>query len=348
MTVPFEDETDESSQIPLTPLSESGGGHRPLSSAGSSASRRAFVWISSLALCFSGLYYYTAKSIAPPPSASDHSSQQSLSATETTKFKSRIKSPSKYDSDVIYAHSHIARTAGSSMLDQLAGKYERVCSNKANSVEFFANRSGDEQNWCQYNQSVHRYQFLDLVEQDQCDFVSSEFKANFWIKQKQTNWNDMRVELHVPCKAPVDLLMANCAYRDRERKGFDCEMDWESIVERIHECFKPHHISNRFTQELIDFTADPANNITMRCFDNGESFGKYMNYLDERLRHRSMPIQHIHQCSFSDRDRDRECIWKDEYTALREKVDQYLEENFLIISYCNHCMNTEDDLLFQY
>ena len=253
----------------------------------------------------------------------------------------------KADKGIIYGHVHIAKTAGSSLLDVLAGKYDRVCSNKSSSREFNATfkhkRCKDGHEWHQYQPK----KFLDYL--DQCDYVSAEFKSPFWY---ETEWN-RTMELHIPCKDPLNMLMSNCFWPrgvDREKnkvRGFDCSPEKttdKNLEIQIRRCLGGQNglLEQRFSEKFVKKARQ--NGITMKCFDNDDTFDAYQDYMDPRLKHRDNPIE-INMCWPRLRNRDTECIWKDE--ELQARVIRILLHNYYYFRYCKDCLFSPDNLIHQ-
>ena len=253
----------------------------------------------------------------------------------------------KADKGIIYGHVHIAKTAGSSLLDVLAGKYDRVCSNKSSSREFNATfkhkRCKDGHEWHQYQPK----KFLDYL--DQCDYVSAEFKSPFWY---ETEWN-RTMELHIPCKDPLNMLMSNCFWPrgvDRAKnkvRGFDCSPEKttdKNLETQIRRCLGGQNglLEQRFSETFVKKARQ--NGITMKCFDNDDTFDAYQDYMDPRLKHRDNPIE-INMCWPRLRNRDTECIWKDE--ELQARVIRILLHNYYYFRYCKDCLFSPDNLIHQ-
>ena len=69
---------------------------------------------------------------------------------------------------------HVAKTAGSSIVNILAYRYDRVCSNKVNSI--LLRQKGE---WYDFETPWdHKNYFMGRL--DECDYVSQEEKSSLW------------------------------------------------------------------------------------------------------------------------------------------------------------------------
>ena len=262
-------------------------------------------------------------------------------------FARKQKQQTTEDS-IIYGHVHIAKTAGSGLLNILAYKYERVCSNKANSILLRQSKSDREENCYGFGTSWdHRRDFKTRL--DECDYVSIERSSSFWTKQ---SWSNRHLELHVPCKDPLELLMSSC-FHGPKPSGFDCSdkatLDIEQIGKQVKKCLKV--VEKDGISRRIDFRFDEPflisalkHNINVKCYNTDLTFGSYLSYMDQRLtcRNSTFPTNTMCQTKFSGRNRTSECIWQNE--ALKTQVKKYLLENHFYFAYCKKCLGSSEDL----
>lgn len=123
--------------------------------------------------------------------------------------------------NVIYGHVHMAKTGGSSINGMLALQYERVCGNKGYS--FNAYQANNKNTRGETNQKY----MVDWGFED-CDYISVETGysvwrnwGSFWIPMTEYFHSlNMTMELHVPCRDPLEHLMSMC---NMKRRSFDCE-----------------------------------------------------------------------------------------------------------------------------
>ena len=264
-------------------------------------------------------------------------------------FSSRLSLPNDKDQtksykDTMYAHLHVAKTGGTSLLYELAHLYQNVCGNKYNSkniveknLDFFKTYEGNE------------YQLMSI--QDQCDYFSAEVVYSFWIKQ---NWT-RPLELHIPCKDPIQLLMSNCYWPPKNNVGFDCSptsVTPEALGRQIDNCIKERL---RFNVNLYEKA--PSRNITIKCFDYKKGFNEYIEYMGQHLE-RNPTIENLVKFkkykkvtkrvkvrrpnSYSGRNKTAECIWND--SDLLQRVKTYLFEKYSYFPFCAECLHSSHDL----
>jgi hypothetical protein len=170
---------------------------------------------------------------------------------------------------------------------------------------------------------------MNEIGYEDCDWISHEVSPHFWV-QLATMWP---LELHVPCRDPLEHLMSQCNYEGRK---FDCSKEDEtSLLEEITACLV---YPRRFDANLLFHTP----NLTLKCF-NPIPVEPYVDYMSQYLRRRRIETKYFHRSTNRARNKTKECIWENETVAA--KVRQLLLEMDLY-SYCDHCIGTGDDLLF--
>ena len=264
------------------------------------------------------------------------------SAAESSSTLPQDSSPSDHDhKNTIYGHVHVAKSGGTSLVYQLAVAYNKVCSNKSNSKDIVMKNLDkyDSPNWSR--------QFKKVL--DQCDYISAEYQIDFWL---DTQWSKP-LELHVPCKDPIELLMSNCYFPAKRHVGFDCSPEHvteEALGHQIDECLKGGK-RLRFEKGLYETAS--SHNITLKCFNYKKEFTDYIEYMDERLEHNPSKeglvgfkngklVDYPKPSSHTLRNISSECIWKD--WDLKERVKGYLLEHYFYFRYCAECLNSSDDL----
>jgi len=260
-------------------------------------------------------------------------------------------------SDVIYGHVHVAKTAGSSLVDLLVSKYDGVCSNKMssrmvnNNQRFIGNRCKKE---IKDSRGLTRSRHLWRYPADgngcdwhnkcawndhRCDYVSSEGDATFWT---DVNWS-RPMELHVPCKDEINILMSNCFFH-HDKTGFDCSpgnTTKKELTSQIEACFGGNsRITRRFNKKLVE-DAEKSNDITLKCFDNTITFDAYQDYMDERLHHRGI-VAEVKTCRPRLRNKETECIWK--HPKLIKRAIKIMRKNYYYFDYCKQCLGSSDDI----
>ena len=253
-------------------------------------------------------------------------------------FASKKQKQETTEDSIIYGHVHVAKTVGSTLLDILAYRYERVCSNKANSILLKkAKREGVGECHTFHTPWDHRRDYLSRL--DECDYVSQEGSYLQWAKQ---NWSK-HLELHIPCKDPLELLMSACFYRT-EPPGFDCS---ERIGKQVKRCLRvkngiSRRVDNRFDERLLRSAL--KHNFTVKCYNTDLTFSSYLPYMDQRLTPRNSTTIPNVTCdgNTTGRNRTSECIWQNE--TLKTQVKKYLLENHFYFAYCMQCLGSSDDL----
>ena len=120
---------------------------------------------------------------------------------------------------------------------------------------------------------------------EDCDWISYEVEWKFWTRfgnhplvpfhLRLHHQPEVPVELHVPCRDPVDHLMSMYSHQGHQ---FDCNAT--DIGEEAEKCLRYWaNGMNRFSMKLQAFP-----NIRLKCFDWVASHdGKYMDYIGSKL-----------------------------------------------------------------
>jgi hypothetical protein len=145
--------------------------------------------------------------------------------------------------NVTYCHVHMAKTAGTSLNMELANQYERVCGHKGYSFDFFQSNARAEKNPYrdiqnladsvskEYNEFSRERVHADIMRErgyEDCDWISLEAK---WTKWKEISRRVGPLELHVPCREPIDHLMSMCNMWNHQ---FDCQA--ANITKEVGRC----------------------------------------------------------------------------------------------------------------
>lgn len=261
----------------------------------------------------------------------------------------------RYQADAartVYGHIHIAKTAGTSLNGMLAARYERVRGEKGYSFDAFqaatrfttaAFGAGytDANNatvWLPVNDtySARNATFsrlrvprdiMDEIGYEDCDWVSFEGYFEFW--SRFARW-PLPVELHVPCREPVDHLMSQCNFLG---KTFECgEADVASAV-----------ASCAFGQERFNPTlAHISDNVRLRCYRSEHTFPHYVDYMAARLQEKAIPAPYIFRATNAARNRNAECVWSAPHEAAR--VREHLVANDDYYKFCDACLGSGDEL----
>eukprot|EP00435_Cladocopium_sp_Y103_P066922 s132_g29.t1 len=236
----------------------------------------------------------------------------------------------------LYGHVHVPKTAGSAVNVALASKYERVCGHKGYSYDFFQAKlrrfraeTNDSigQSFPSYSRLRVPFQVMDEIGFEDCDFVSQERDWGWW--KRFSSWN-VSVELHLPCRDPIDHLLSYCNFL---KVPFNCQGD---LIPQIKQCLGPW---KRFHPSLNGSKQFP--NFRMKCFRN-ELTSTYIEYIGTKLQRKRFESTYVHIPSNLPRNKSNECLWSNESAKLT--VARYLNE-LDYYKFCNDCLDSPQDLL---
>lgn len=167
---------------------------------------------------------------------------------------------------------------------------------------------------------------MDEIGYEDCDYVSLESHWSAWRSVAQV-WP---LELHVPCRDPLEHLMSQCNHR---HKKFDCNAT--NLRQQVQSCLvKPERFHANLTQVA---------NLTLKCF-NPSPMQPYLEYMDPLLERKRIQTPYIHRDSNQPRHKEKECIWENSKVAHR--VRQILL-GYDYYQWCDGCMGGENDLLLR-
>lgn len=208
----------------------------------------------------------------------------------------------------LYGHIHLGLTGGSELNGLFATKYERVCGHKGYSYDYFKHNTkvskvGSEMEikdsfskiYPRYNRGRVPPSIMNEIGYEDCDYISLETDWQTWPKLFG-HW-DQPVELHLPCRDPIDHLMSYC---NHEKHTFDCES--EDLIKEMKKCHVYSWNGARFSNLLL-------NNMTVKCYDFPNQFTKYVDRMDKLLQQRRVKIPYSRRNT--PRNHSKECIWKD-------------------------------------
>jgi hypothetical protein len=242
--------------------------------------------------------------------------------------------------DYIYGLVHVAKTAGSSINGNLSMHYERICGNKGYSYDAFQTNqrfqksggviqySGDSyaELYRKHNRGRVPPQLMDEIGYESCDWISVERKWKFWPETFH-NWS-IPVELHVPCRSPVDHLMSQCNHKHIK---FDCSQSHEAILQQIDDCL----ISpNRYNHKL-------ESTFVVKCFDYNKT-NDYLTWIGSILQRRRIEANYAFRQTNLPRDKENECVWTQ--PRVLQVIEEYLRSNVEYYSFCHDCIGSERDL----
>ena len=233
-------------------------------------------------------------------------------------------------SRIVYGYVHMAKVAGTNLNGELSMHFERVCGNKGNSYDAFqhnlrVNSSG-------MTSVLGRTNFKDIyghksggfnsrgsfgqdnlleIGIENCDFIANEGGWPFWTAVAATlGAHQRRLELHVPCRDPVDHLMSMCNFHGNE---FDCSLRDSDLFKNIDRCLL---FMSRFGDGL-----KRVRNIDLRCFDNALTFSEYLPFMSKRLQRKKIEASYVYRTSNEERKRAMECIWDDANSQVRHDIN---------------------------
>ena len=180
------------------------------------------------------------------------------------------------------------------------------------------------QQYRDYNRGRVHPNVMDEIGFEDCDYISLETRWQAWSNISKV-WP---LELHVPCRDPLEHLMSQC---NHVKKQFDC--DSPDLKEQVKKCI--------VTDKRFHVRLKNVPNLTMKCF-NAVPVEPYLEYMDQYLQRKRLKTQYIHRSSNSHRDRQQECIWKNEIVA-NAVLKILLSNNYF--RWCHECIGSNNDLL---
>lgn len=343
----------ESTKYEPVPTSEGEGGtkHETGSTTHKSVASRTMFGISVLVNILFVLYYvieYTSGesllqgTIQQKESSNNTEEKSGIISTKEPKTEGWVRP------DKIYGFVHIAKTGGTEINGELANHFERVCGNKGYSYDALESNKrvieasktiqpgesllevdlGDAVSklYDNHNRGRPPDGFMNEVGFDDCDYIAQEIPAEDW-SMFSSRWE---MELHVPCREPLDHLMSQCNHKGYR---FNCTADL--LKKEIRKCTVKTYIRMKRILEI-----DP--NITLKCFDPMPP-QRYVDYMGKILQRKRIESDYFHRDSNLPRDKDSECIWK-QSEEFQEQIRTMLKRIFYY-EYCEKCMGTSEELV---
>lgn len=233
----------------------------------------------------------------------------------------------------IFGHVHMARTAGSVINRELAASHEKVCGHKGYSFDAAQlnkqpARKDDIIAKSHEDHSRARVppEVMDEIGYEDCDFISLERNWQKWIEIAEL-WP---LELHVPCREPLEHLMSQCNFR---QVYFDCNAS--SVYREVKRCLVS---PSRFSVQLTKIP-----NVTMKCFDP-IPVERYLAYMNNFLESKRIVTEYVSFPSRFSRKKDEECIWKNPEIA-NTVLNVLLDLEYY--NWCQNCMASRDNLFLR-
>jgi len=255
----------------------------------------------------------------------------------TTKFFVPLK---------IYGKVYIEETGGENMNGIFANKFERVCGHKGYSYNYFQlnerARAGsvsknDDEVSLGFNsagaQSKAGYIIMDEIGYENCDYISQDGGWKFWTQHfKDEKLRGTPLELHIPCRDPIDHLMSSCNFLS---KSIPCDAPTDELLYKsIEQC--------TLFQDQFHFNL--TKQFEVKCYDFKLQFSNYTRYMSNNLQHKRFEsLPYFSRDSNKVRNKKNECIWKS--PGIEEKVREYLITKYDYYMFCDLCIGGENDIL---
>ena len=228
---------------------------------------------------------------------------------------------------------HIAKTAGSTLNRNFSLFFENICGHKGYSYDALAvyNREMNDKPLQDlysrtqggYNRIRVPYQIMDEIGYESCQWISNEIAWNWW--QRFETWYTP-VELHIPCRAPLDHLMSIVNYVN---KAFRCDDTWREQVDWILTNMPG---KDRFSMKLLQIP-----NVYVKCIRYEDLInGQYFNSMVSKLSQRSLTRTIAKYRTNKDRHQENECIWKN--STLGTEIHNYMITQYDYYEWCATCL----------
>lgn len=170
-------------------------------------------------------------------------------------------------------------------------------------------------------------EIMDEIGYQDCDWIAVERSWKFW-PNTFSNWS-IPLELHLPCRDPVDHLLSQCNHR---HKAFNCNATEHDMIQQIDDCIVL--VNERFSTKLAD-------KFPIKCFSSDRS-SEYMEWMGTRLDRKRIETEYVFRASNRDRKKDKECVW--EHMDIQDVIRKRLLEKYDYYAFCNECLGSERDI----
>ena len=237
---------------------------------------------------------------------------------------------------VLFGHVHMAKTGGTSLNGLMASRFERVCGIKGYSYDSYranlrmaAGKVIDSISLAHPGWHRERvpHEVMDEIGFEDCDFISNEVPWSWW--RRFEDW-PFPLELHVPCRDPLEHLMSQCNYR---RLNFDCVNASRSLDSLAWEVKRCRVSWKRFGWGLLSL-----NNTRIKCYNVADQFSHYLAHMDKILQRKRLPAKFIRWETNRPRNVSNECIWSAKL-ELKNDIVGYMRDNCAYYSFCHACLN---------
>jgi hypothetical protein len=288
---------------------------------------------------------------------------------------------------VIYGHLHKDKTGGTNLNGLMAAKFDNVCGNKGYSYDSYQVNArlfngtpvqgdrirGEKRQKHGGNFIIDPKQKMESIGYENCDYISNEGSYQIWTKDivQQLNFTDKNwiLELHVPCRDPIEHLLSTCNHHNRkficpdptttnstinykaelEQQVKNClwsggPMDKRKIVlERNPRVNNPK--TRRFNLKLNN-----TQSINLKCFQPFP-IESYINYMGNHLRQRKIEPQYYIRSTNKQRNKNDECLLSsnDKYATNIQYLNEVRQLLMKIdtdgyYKFCNNCLGTQNEL----
>lgn len=230
--------------------------------------------------------------------------------------------------NVIYGHIHMAKTMGTTINGNLSMHYERICGHKGYSYDAYNTNEMVRSNG--FPRGFSRGKVMPSIMKEigyhDCDWISHENSWKDWLQFQ--NWS-IPLELHVPCRDPVDHLMSQCNHRSMQ---FDCSKSGNDMIRQIDQCTL--FIRVRYDNRLND-------TFPTKCFNARRSV-EYQDLIGERLQRKRIQADYVFRDTNKARQKEQECIWNQK--DIQELVKTHLVNNYQYYNFCDQCIGSANDV----
>lgn len=278
---------------------------------------RPYIPILAIMILALGTIFYNWKSKCPNEDNVSAIDEVNVSAIDEVHVSTVVENLSK---SVAYGLVNMAMGGGTAINRILSVKYERVCGSQGTSYHAF--RREDEI----IPDTMYETGFED------CDYIAMEVPQIEWKKEVKL---DRPVELHIPCRDPIDHLMSMCALM---QKYFKCRnISDEELIIQVDGCLSS-------SLERFHINMAPSPDFTMKCFSATSKMDDYIKYMGKTLQPKR--IQGKMKGISPRKNAGEECIYKTWNEDVKIKVEEILiNQTSYYFQYCKECIGSENDLL---
>ena len=167
-----------------------------------------------------------------------------------------------------------------------------------------------------------------MIGYEDCDYISTERKWSWWNRFEK--WY-LPIELHIPCRDPVDHLMSQC---NMQKLQFDCSQPLEHEVSKCE-----------LGWNLNRYGDGRASKFDVKCYRFEQQFTGYLQYMSHRLQKRRKQVNYTFRATNKPRSPAEECIFSPEHADLKGRLEDYLLQRYEYYRFCRRCIGSKDDLL---